>query len=144
MDMPSHDELHHLIKELVPVCNLHDVSIVANQSRVHAVRKGDTIFTRGDKDNNAYYVLDGEIELSSTENNNFKVSAKTEDARYPLAQFQPRQYSATSLCDSLILVIDRTLLDSLLVADENINDEQGLEVNDIDQDAATDWMTRVL
>jgi len=145
MDIPSHDELCHLLKELVPICNLQDVSVIANQSRIYMAEKGDTIFLQGKKDNNTYYLLDGKIELASTENNNFKVSSQSEDARYPLAQFQPRQYSATCLCESLILVVDRNVLDTLLMDNgNNPNAGHGLEVSEIDQEAANDWMTRVL
>jgi len=107
---------------------------------------GSIVFNEGNSDEYAYYLLEGELELISTNKTNFHIVSGTDDAHYPLAQFQPRQYTAKAIVDSLILVLDRELLDSFLVGHETENPilNIGVEVSDIGNDDTGDWMTRIL
>jgi CRP-like cAMP-binding protein len=141
-------ELVNVLKSLVPISNLSkdSITLIAASSNVQAFAKDYIVFNEGDNDEYAYYLLDGELELISTNSTNFHIVSATDDARYPLAQFQPRQYTAKAITDSLVLTLNRTFLDSLLVGNQNDNAymNDGVEVNDIDNDDTDDWMSRIL
>jgi CRP-like cAMP-binding protein len=140
-------ELINVLQSLVPISNLSkdSISLIAANSNVKAFAEDYVIFNEGENDEYAYYLLDGELELVSTNNTNFHIISGTDDARYPLAQFQPRQYTAKAVTDSLVLILDRNTLDSLLVGNKSSNAHvnDGLEVNDMDEDT-DDWMSRIL
>jgi CRP-like cAMP-binding protein len=148
MAQQSDIDLNSVLKTLVPISNLSKESIaqIAASSNVRSFNKGYIVFHEGDKDEYAYYLLDGELELVSNNSTNFHIVSGTDDARYPLAQFQPRQYTAKAVEDSLVLAINRTFLDSLLVGNkaDHSSVENGVEVNEIDSEENDDWMSRIL
>ncbi|NOG61145.1 MAG: cyclic nucleotide-binding domain-containing protein [Proteobacteria bacterium] len=141
-------ELNNVLRSLVPISNLSKDSIeqISASSEIQTFAEGYIIFNEGDNDEYAYYLLEGKLELISTNSTNFQIISGTDDARYPLAQFQPRQYTAKAVTDSMVLAINRTFLDSLLVGNrvDNSSMEHGVEVNDIDSDDTDDWMSRIL
>ncbi len=148
MALQSNIELASILKTLIPISNLSEdnIELIVSSSSVKAVSKGNIIFSEGDNDDYAFYLLKGELNLVSTDNTNFRIYSETDGARYPLAQFQPRQFTAIAEDDSLILCVDKTLLDSLLIGDDAdiVSCNSGLEVNDIGNDDDEDWMTRIL
>lgn len=151
MVLQSNLELINVLNSLVPISNLSkdNIQLVAASSNLERILKGNIVFDEGDRDELAYYLLEGELELISTDNTNFRIRSGTDGALYPLAQFQPRQYTANAIVDSSILVLDRTLLDSLLVGDKTDNTNvtnlnSGVEVNDINSNDDGDWMTIIL
>jgi CRP-like cAMP-binding protein len=148
MVLQSNFELASILQTLIPICNLSkdDIDLIVSGAYVKTVVKDKLVFSEGDNDDYAYYLLKGELKLISTDNTDFRILSETDGARYPLAQFQPRQYTARAEEDSLILCIDKILLDSLLIGNttDSVNCNAGLEVNDIDNDEDEDWMTRIL
>lgn len=147
MTQQSDIQLNNVLRSLVPISNLSKDSIaqIAASSNIQSFAEDYIVFNEGDNDEYAFYLLEGELELISTNSTNFHIVSGTDDACYPLAQFQPRQYTAKAVTDSLVLVINRTFLDSLLVgnkADHSMN--SGVEVSDIDTDDNDDWMSRIL
>ncbi len=148
MALQSDIELSNILKSLVPISNLSKDSLeaIAASANISSFTEDYIVFNEGDNDEYAYYLLEGELELISTNNTNFRIVSGTDDARYPLAQFQPRQYTAKAVKNSLVLIINRTYLDSLLVGneDKHLSFDNGVEVNDIDNDDTNDWMSRIL
>ena len=148
MVLQSDLELINFLKSLVPISNLSkdNIELLVGSSSLQNVAGDHIVFNEGDSDEFAYYLLEGELELISTNNTNFRIVSGTDDARYPLAQFQPRQYTAKAVVDSLILVLDRNLLDSLLVGHkENLSSfNDGVEVSDLENEDSGDWMTKIL
>lgn len=148
MTSQSNIELASILKTLIPISNLSkdNIELIVSSSSVKSVPKGNTVFSEGDNDDYAFYLLKGELKLISTDNTDFRIYSETDGARYPLAQFQPRQFTARAEDDSSILCIDKTLLDTLLIGnDADISTtNSGLEVNDIVNDEDEDWMTRIL
>jgi len=148
MASQSNIELASILKTLIPISNLSkdNIELIVSSSTVKAVSKGNIVFSEGDNDDYAFYLLKGELKLISTDNTDFRICSETDGARYPLAQFQPRQYTARAEDDSLILCLDKTLLDSLLIGNDAdiASCNTGLEVNDIGNDEDEDWMTRIL
>ncbi|HIF51915.1 MAG TPA: cyclic nucleotide-binding domain-containing protein [Thiotrichaceae bacterium] len=146
MALQSDIELINVLQSLVPISNLSkdNIELIAASSNVQSFVKDYIVFSEGDNDEYAYYLLEGELELISMNSTNFHVVSGTDDARYPLAQFRPRQYTAKAKKDSLVLVLNRTFLDSLLVRNKTYNSymDDGVEVTEnIDDD---DWMSRIL
>lgn len=148
MALQSNIELINILKSLVPISNLSrdNIELISGHAELRKVEEDGIIFSEGDSDEYVYYLLQGELELISTNSTNFHIVAGTDGARYPLAQFQPRQYTAKAVHDSIVLLVDRNLLDSLLVGNSSDNSDanNGVEVNDIDSDENDDWMTRIL
>lgn len=135
MALQTDIELVDVLKSLVPISNLSKDAIasIAASSNVKTFAKDYIVFNEGDNDKYAYYLLGGELELISTNSTNFHIISGTDDARYPLAQFQPRQFTAKAVTDSLMLILNRTFLDSLLVVNKVTGStmSNGVEVNDL-------------
>ncbi len=122
------------------------------RSAVLEFKKGTFIFKQGDKDNYAYYLLDGELELYSNEQLQNAIKSDSDRAKYALAQLQPRQLSAKTKTSSIVLQVDRGVLDQLLllaqeatispIASKGVSKMQVEEVDD-DSDSG-DWMTQML
>ena len=140
-----------ILRGLVPpnVLNTENFAELAGKTYIEKVLQGKTIFNKGDMDRKSVYLIEGRIELRSGSDTVTVVSG-SETAKHPLANQQPRQYSATATAPSRIIRIDSDLLDVLLAWDQLA----GIEVDEIhakqdpDADATeidvTDWMTRVL
>ncbi len=96
MALQSDIELINVLQSLVPISNLSkdNIELIAASSNVQSFVKDYIVFSEGDNDEYAYYLLEGELELISMNSTNFHVVSGTDDARYPLAQFRPRQYTA--------------------------------------------------
>jgi CRP-like cAMP-binding protein len=134
------------LKALVPINGLspeYRQQILA-QAALVKVGRGDYVFKEGDRDPFSFYLLEGEIELSSQDQYVKRVVGRTEDARHPLSQLQPRQLSARASKPSSVLRLDRALLDRLLAIDGAADTRQSVEVTDLSSDTDTDWMTRML
>ena len=135
------------LEKLVPVKTFSRESktLIASRAEFLHLKKGDCLFREGGSDNNSFFLIEGSIELRS-DGKSFKVRADTENANYPLAQFQPRQYSAYALNDAIVLNLDRELIEQISMQQGSMvgNKEQGLVVNDVVEELNTDWMTRIL
>jgi CRP-like cAMP-binding protein len=147
--VPQSDiELINVLRSLVPISNLSkdNIELIAASSEIKSISKDYIVFNEGDNDEFAYYLLEGELELISTNNTNFHIISGTDDARYPLAQFQPRQYTAKAIDNSIVLILNRAMLDSLLVGSkaDNAQYSEGVEVNEIENEETDDWMGRIL
>lgn len=118
------------------------------------MRKGKYIFRQGDTDDYSFYLLEGEVEMEVDGQVRNIIKGGTDSARYPLAQLQPRQFSARARTPLKVLQVNRNALDKLLVLGQQqgasgggieVDEAAQVEVDVIDaQDEATDWMTRML
>jgi CRP-like cAMP-binding protein len=143
------------IRNLVPINEL-PASIqneVIKKANIIEVRKGGFVFKQGDKDEFSFYCLEGEIELlAKDQQDNVIVVGGLDQARYAMAQLQPRQFSARARTKSIIFKISRDVLDKLVVIHEKEqtdgNTSGGLvaveEVEFGDMEGEVDWMTRIL
>jgi len=104
------------------------------------VPSGRTLFSEGDRDGRTVYLLKGTIALSSAAGGVSELTAGSMESRNPLAPKQPRPQSAVSRTEVTILHVDSELFDVLLTWDQS----SGYEVNDIEEAADGDWMTRLL
>ena len=140
------DQFADALRELIPINGLpaqHQEEIL-RLGKVVKYRKGRYVFKQGDKDNFSFFVIEGELELVADGQLVKQVNSHTQDARHALAQLQPRQLSARARTPLQVFKIDRTVLDRLL-SDDRFDDEASqVEVLDLEDDSAGDWMTRML
>jgi CRP-like cAMP-binding protein len=142
--MPTTPADPALLASLVPMNALgveHRVRLAAT-ARVESQPAGHILFREGAADDDAFYVLDGEVQLASKKTGTSRVvSGGTEEAHYPLANLKPRQFTATVRTAARILHVDAQLLDTLLTWDQ----VAGIEVMEFDGDASDiAWMRRLL
>ncbi|MFO8024292.1 cyclic nucleotide-binding domain-containing protein [Thiohalophilus sp.] len=80
---------------------------------------GVSLFREGDIDNQTVYLLDGDIQLSSSDGTISKViTARDDEARYPLVDGQPRQATATALTRGHVILIENSILDYMMMWDQ--------------------------
>lgn len=81
---------------------------------------GVTIFREGDVDNQSVYLLNGDVQMNSVSDSklNTVLTHKSEDAKHPLAQGQPRQVTCTAMTIARVLRIDNSVLDYMLTWDQ--------------------------
>ena len=133
-----------LFAGLVPITALsgeHQRQLSAG-AEVLEMPSGQELFREGSSDESAFYVLSGEIELSSSLGGCRRtLCGGSAEAQYPLANLRPRQYTATSRTATRILRVDSQLLDKLLTWDQ----VSGIEVTEFDGDESdVVWMRRLL
>lgn len=141
-----------ILKTLVPpsALNAENFQELAKKAVVESIRAGQTLFKLGDKDRKTLYLLSGEVELHSERGVEKVVRAGTDAARHPLANHQPRQFTARCRTDVTYTRFDSDLLDILLTWDQL----SGIEVNELTseltvdtrttEETGGDWMTRIL
>lgn len=91
---------------------------------------GVTIFREGDVDNQSVYLLTGDVQITSVSDNtlNTTLTHKSEEAKHPLAQGQPRQVTCTAMTLAKVLRIDNSVLDYMLTWDQLAVAEEKQEV----------------
>ena len=141
------EEILDRLKLLVPINNLsesHQERVIA-ASDVLEFKKNEFIFRQGDRDNFSFYVLEGNVELYADDQLIKKVAGGDASSFQALAQLQPRQMSAQTKSKARVLRADRTLVDQLLsVKDEPQPLSKEIEVDDLSDEASTDWLTQML
>ncbi len=139
----------NILKSFVPpsALNAENFQELAGKTFVEELAVGKTIFKAGDTDRKAIYLIEGDVQLTDAGGQASQVTAGTDIARHPLANQQPRNYSAVARTACKITRIDSDLLDILLTWDQL----SGIEVDEIsadeeeaDEDGSGDWMTRIL
>ncbi|MEM7468062.1 MAG: cyclic nucleotide-binding domain-containing protein [Pseudomonadota bacterium] len=141
------EELSARLKLLVPLNNLSEIHqeqvIVA--ADLLDFKKNELIFRQGDRDNFSFYVLEGKVELYADDQLIKKVEGGEAASFQALAQLQPRQMSAQTRSKTKVLRVDRTLVDQLLsVGDEPSTSSKEIEVDELEDDASSDWLTQML
>ncbi|MGH8581522.1 MAG: cyclic nucleotide-binding domain-containing protein [Gammaproteobacteria bacterium] len=136
-----------LIRLLTPFITLtpEQRDELLQDSHVRHFKKKEFVFRQGDRDEFQFYLLEGELELSSDGHVVTRVAANTEGASRPLSQLQPRQMSALATTAATILCVDRAQLEQIQIqpAFETCHG-MALEVTEMDTACNVDWMTRLL
>ncbi len=131
------------LKNLIPIDALapDNFNELAAATRIEKVSAQTVLFKLGDTDNQAIYLLEGMVRLTSDNNNPERIiESGSEDARYALAQLKPRQVTGTLVREGIVAYVDSELLDRLLTWDQ----VSGIEVVELDGDEDTDWMLQIL
>ena len=137
------------IKSLVPINELSPSlqNEIINIAVITEYKKKDFIFKQGDRDEYAFYLLEGEVDLLADKNIHSTLVSSTDSARYAMARLQPRQFSARAASKKVVILqLDRGALDRLMVAEPQ-GQEMGdgdMEVAEIEAEETGDWMSRML
>jgi CRP-like cAMP-binding protein len=141
----------NILKTFVPASALNSENFqeLAGKTFVENVAAGQAIFKEGETDRKSVYLIDGQVEITSSKGESKIVMSGSDIAKHPLVNQQPRKHTATAKVDSQVIRIDTDLLDILLTWDQL----SGIEVDEIqveedgadeEEDADGDWMTRIL
>jgi CRP-like cAMP-binding protein len=142
----------NILKTFVPASALNSENFqeLAGKTFIENVAAGQVIFKEGDTDRKSVYLIDGQAEIVSAKGESKTVMSGSDIAKHPLANQQPRKFTATAKIDSEIIRIDSDLLDILLTWDQlsgievdEIQVEENSEDEDEDEEGG-DWMTRIL
>ena len=135
-----------VIRQLVPINELltSSQSKIIDQSQVQSFAEESYIFKQGDEDEYSYYLLDGELEMQAMEEASFNVITKEDRAKYPLAQVQPRKYSAKALSSVKVLQFNRNFLEGILAQEKSTVASSDLEADESESEEALDWMSLIL
>jgi rhodanese-related sulfurtransferase len=102
---------------LEPISSLSPVRLseILDHCQLVNVPKGN--FVVQDMDDQAVYLVDGELELVYQDGNRVVVNAQSEWAKYQLGKYQPHIVSALALCECQLLRLDGELLDRIVALD---------------------------
>ena len=134
------------LQTLVPLNSLtpDNLAKVADKTFVESLAPGAALFKQGDVDNWSFYLLSGELVLSSSNTKTtHSLFGGTGVAKHAVAQQQPRQLSATAKTAVTYIKVDSQLLDLLLTWDQQV---AGYEVTELagSADGDNDWMITLL
>jgi CRP-like cAMP-binding protein len=136
------------LNALVPIGSFGDEALqqILNSMVIERKAAGTRLFAQGDRDPDTYFLIDGEVKLTASDQGERKVVAGTEAARYALANLKPRQYSATALTDISIARVNSEILDRLLSWDQVIRSQapQGYEVKEFGRVENSAWMLHLM
>lgn len=116
-------------------------------SEMVKLKKKQTLFKQGERDDFTYYLIDGEIEMYADESLIKHVAGGDASSFQPLAQLQPRQMSAVAKTACQVLQVNRGLLDQLLSMDDAPAEPiggSGMEVEEMEADQGGDWLMTLL
>lgn len=109
------------LKKLEPLSSLSDERLeeLVSLSYVDKLPIGVSIFHEGDIDNQTVYLLEGDVQCTSSDQKIDKViSSKQDEAKYPLDDSQPRQVSCNALGRVELVRIDNSVLDYMMMWDQ--------------------------
>ncbi len=121
------------LMRLEPISTLSNERLeeLAKLAYVERVSIGVSLFREGDLDNQTMYLLQGDVQLSSSDGSFDEViSSRHNSAKFPLDDSQPRQVSCVALGLVEFLRIDNSVLDymmmwdQLAVQEELLNDQK--------------------
>ena len=136
--------------ELVPIDALGESSLrtLVSATRVERRVKGERLFTSGERDKDAVYLLAGEVTLDDHKGHQMRISADDDKSRFALSHLKPRRFDAyVASASAEVARVDATLLERM-VAWEQLSPDQdsGMQVTELDEvaDSDRDWMLSLL
>jgi len=109
------------LQKLEPLSNLSTERLeeLVTLSTIDRLPIGLSIFRQGDIDNQTVYLLEGDVQLSSSDGKIDKViTSKQKEAQYPLDDSQPHQVSCVALSRVDVVRIDNSVLDYMMMWDQ--------------------------
>lgn len=142
-------ELENL-RGCIPINTLSASNFDALKSDINVwdYAKGTVVFEEGDDDDDAIYLLSGDIELKSANASKGRVvSAGTDEAKFAIAQLRPRQYTGTARSDIKVARINTQALDRSLTMDQMTDTwvgNDGFQVDELEGEIDGAWMMDML
>ncbi len=107
---------------------------LANLAYIERVSIGVSLFREGDLDNQTLYLLQGDVQLSSSDGSfDEVVTSRHNTAKFPLDDSQPRQVSCVALGLVEFLRIDNSVLDYMMMWDQLAVQEELLGKSETDK-----------
>jgi len=134
------------IKNLVPISSLthENQAEIIKTAVAQTAQSGQMLFKSGQTDKKTLYLLSGEIELCDSSGKASRIVAGSAQALHPVANSQPRQYSAIAKSEVTFIAIDNDLMEVLL----NWDQTRSYVVTELDENEAddddNDWMSTIL
>ena len=143
------------IRRLIPINELSPdlQDQIMQKATVLTVKKKNAVFKQGDRDNFSYYLLDGTVELQANKQVHNTITSGTDQACYPMAQLQPRQFTGVCKTVCVILQLSRDALDRVLILNQEKSADIGtggeisvaeLDASEVEDGEEVDWMSRLL
>lgn len=147
------------IGALVPINSLSPryQQQVLRQGNLLEFKANSYLFKEGARDHFSYYLLEGAMQMEQKGQVQNVVEENGKAALYPLAQLQPRRFTAKATKPSLVLAINRHLLDKVIVLQEKEQADKGddgagartmISVQTIGDDQESeseeDWMVKMV
>lgn len=135
-----------LFGKLVPLNSLRaeNKTDVARKSRLVSSGPGSTIFSRGDSEAEAIWVLEGTVKLTDADGKEVNsITGGEPAAQHRVAQGSPRKLTATCASPVKYLAVESSLLDVMLTWDQTGSFEV-TELSSDEDSGSEDWMGRLL
>jgi len=128
------------LQKLEPLSTLSEERLeeLVSLSYVEKLPIGVSIFHEGDIDNQTVYLLDGDVQLTSSDQKIDKAISSTQsDAKYPLDDSQPRQVSCSALCRVELIRIDNSVLEYMMMWDQlAVSEESAPDIEEMKPEIA--------
>lgn len=116
MDYPSRRLNAKILGKFQQLSNLGpmQLELLANSLHIRSAPQGKKILAQGDTSAFGLYLLQGRLQLSSTDGRVSEISDDSPQALSPIAHLLPRRYDVTALTPVEYLTIDNQLLEGIL------------------------------
>lgn len=143
MAVDTQSEEARLIRQLIPLSTLPSQTFISlcAQLQLESAEQGTTLFRRGDRDSNLYYLLEGSINLQTETFTIETITAGSDSARFAIAHQVPRKVDAVA--NSRIQFL-RLNADMIKMANEISYEENDSTMMVDDLGDNDDWMTTLL
>jgi len=123
-----------------------DKQLFINEAELISVIMGQHVFEQGEADEYIYFLVEGKVEMQTMDETSYVIYGGTEMANYPLANVQPRKYSAKAITDIKVIQVHKNILGLIpgLIQQEKAYTSDILEVEELDQTDSLDWMAQIL
>lgn len=138
-----------VLKRFEPLSSMSDEQIQQLTGQVHQeqLRQGNVIFEEGDRGTDVILLIDGRVLCKHNDGRQRRVSADTNQGRYPLGQLLPRQFTATvDTASATIARLDREVMEKMLTWSQVTSEQPSVQVTDLtsSQPAVGDWMFKLI
>jgi|GEM_PF-1145815 len=131
-----------VLKKFQPFEQLSDSELSKLQASIkkNALPPGKLLFKATENDQQAIFLLSGEVELLSGRSVVDVIKASTPEAKVPLANVQPRQYSARAKTSITLFWLEASMLRDISSGTKKVD----YDVSELDTSESDDWMVSLL
>lgn len=129
------------LRQFAPLGKLSDddAQELLRTSIIVTLSPGTPLFSDGNSDNQLFYLIEGKVELCSS-NNTIIIESGTNEARKPISNRSDKQATAVAVEQSTLVSFDADMLDLFL----NWTNPNAYVVSEIESDKDHEWLNRLL
>ena len=135
-----------LLKRFIPLDSLkrQNLDALSRKTKISILAEGSVLLKEGSTDHQLIYLVSGNVLLTDNDGETQLIESNTPEARKPISEALPRQYTASAATEIEYISLDADLLDVMLTWDQTGT----YEVDDLDAtgrlSVGDDWMTVLL